>query len=462
MLFNLPPFFPTAVLYNMTRHFFTPHARLVLIVSCPVLFFMLTATLSSKQTTSPIVDDFTEQAEDPAKDVVPQLPKRILSDDVTRWHTAGYRGQGLKVAILDSGWKGYRSFLDKGLPATVKVRSFRADGNLESKDSQHGILCAEVIHALAPKAELLFANWEPDHPASFLEAVRWAREQGANVVSCSCIMPNWSDGEGGGSVHESLAKILGSGKGKGDMVFCGCVGNTARRHWSGNFTPDNDGFHQWSMGRRDNALKPWGDERVSVELYTKPGASYEIVVVDSKGKTETSATSRTVEGRCTATARFEPRKGEGYQVKVRQTGGKAGRFHLVSLQGDLGISSSESSICFPGDGQLIVGVGAVDANGRRCSYSACGPNSVCPKPDVVAAVPFVSLCRTRPFAGTSAATPQAAASAIVLWSRNPTWTADVVRTQLTASARDLGPQGHDREYGHGLIRLPDLNPVSDR
>ena len=64
------------------------------------------------------------------------------------------------------------------------VRSFRADQNLEARDSQHGVLCAEVIHALAPQARLLLANWEPDDPNSFLSAVRWAREEGASIISC--------------------------------------------------------------------------------------------------------------------------------------------------------------------------------------------------------------------------------------------------------------------------------------
>src|SRR5688572_25871209 len=72
-----------------------------------------------------------------------------------QWHLSGYRGRGVKVAILDSGWRGYRQHLTAALPAKVTARSFRKDGNLESKDSQHGILCAEVVHAIAPEAELL-------------------------------------------------------------------------------------------------------------------------------------------------------------------------------------------------------------------------------------------------------------------------------------------------------------------
>ncbi len=77
---------------------------------------------------------------------------------VRAWHAAGLRGKGLKVAVLDSGFAGYRSQLGKALPAEVKAKSFRADGNLEARDSQHGTLCAEVLHSLAPEAELLLVN----------------------------------------------------------------------------------------------------------------------------------------------------------------------------------------------------------------------------------------------------------------------------------------------------------------
>ena len=88
-----------------------------------------------------------------------------------RWFAQGYRGQGVKVAILDSGFRGYRRFLGKGLPKTVRTRSFRIDRDLEARDSQHGILCAEVVHAIAPDAELLFATWEPGSPRAFLETL---------------------------------------------------------------------------------------------------------------------------------------------------------------------------------------------------------------------------------------------------------------------------------------------------
>ena len=144
----------------------------------------------------------------PAIQVPGQRDQHLAGLGATAWQRAGHRGQGVKVAILDSGFRGYCSFLGKELPAKVLAHSFRSDGDLESRDSQHGILCAEVVHAVAPDAELLLANWEPERPDHFLDAVQWARQQGARVVSCSLIMPTWSDGEGGGPIHEALTKLL--------------------------------------------------------------------------------------------------------------------------------------------------------------------------------------------------------------------------------------------------------------
>src|SRR5260370_386195 len=62
---------------------------------------------------------------------------------VDHWQEAGYRGQGVKVAILDSGFRGYRHFLGNILPPRVVTASFRSDSDLEARESQHGIFCGE-------------------------------------------------------------------------------------------------------------------------------------------------------------------------------------------------------------------------------------------------------------------------------------------------------------------------------
>jgi subtilisin family serine protease len=365
------------------------------------------------------------------------------------------------VAVLDSGFRGVTSYCGGVLPRHIGTRSFRRDGNLEAKDSQHGILCAEVVHTLAPDASLLMCNWETDREQSFLAAVRWARQKGAKVLTCSVIMPSWSDGDGGGEVHAELARLLGDGTRADHALFFACAGNTADRHFSAPYRPDHDGWHQWQPGVIDNVASAWGEDRVSVELCWKPGCRYQLSVRDEAGA-ELPAVTVCGTDRCTATVRFKPAAGSRHRVRVRLLGGKPCPFHLTSLGAWLERHTMPGSIPFPGDGPEVVTVGAVDGDGRRMGYSSCGSPSRAAKPDLVAKVPVPTRVRSRPFSGTSAATPQAAAAAALVWSRNPTWSARQVRDAVTRSTCDLGPPGHDAETGHGLLRFADLMSPATR
>jgi subtilisin family serine protease len=377
------------------------------------------------------------------------------------WNAAGFRGQGVKVLVLDTGFRGYRAHLGKSLPQKVTVRSARKDGNLEFKDSEHGILVAEVVHAIAPDADLLLANWNTDEPETFLDAVKWARDQGVRVITCSVVMPSWSDGEGHGPVHGRLCELLGDGTKPGDPLFFSCAGNTARRHWSGTFSPGADGFHRWAEGVALNAVSPWYDDRVALDLcWSDPAVRYQLEVVDAAtNKPADGVTYRAQADPPAAVARFVPKSGTFYAVHVRQEKGKPGTFHLNALAAHLAETRLAGSIPFPGDGPEVVTVGAVTQTLERASFSACGPNSPRPKPDLVAPIPFGTYIRPQPFSGTSCATPQAAAAAAVCLSRNPEWTAARVRGYLSGWARDLGPVGHDYETGYGLVRLPALAPA---
>jgi subtilisin family serine protease len=374
---------------------------------------------------------------------------------VDHWHQAGYRGQGIKIAILDSGFRGYRSHLGKELPEQVTAHTFRTDGDLEARDSQHGIICGEVIHKLAPDAELLFASWDPERPDRFLDAVRWARGMGAKVISCSLIMPSWSDGEGGGEIHAALSEILGRVTDNRSALCFASAGNIAQRHWSGVCRKGADGYHEWVKGEVNNVITPWGSERISAELYWASQADYDLTVVDADNGTLIGRSAPfQKERRYSAVVGFDPEPNHRYKVRVRQTRGEGGRFHLASLCSNLQYSTTGGSVAFPADGPEVIAVGAVDDEGRREDYSSCGPNSSQLKPEIVAPVPFAIAMRTRPFSGTSAAAPQAAALAALWWSRHPAWSASQVRASMLESANDLGPRGHDWETGYGCIRLP--------
>ncbi len=400
-----------------------------------------------------------------SSDALPHRAEALERLGVPLWHEKGWRGRGLKVAVLDSGFHGYQAHLGAALPRSVQVRSFRFDGNLEAKDSSHGLLCAEVIHAIAPEAELLLANWEPEHPEQFLAAVRWARQQGARILSCSIIMPSWSDCAGHGRIHDELTRLLGPGDGAGDALFFASAGNTAQRHWSGPFEDGGDGYHVWKdaagAAHRENVIHPWGSERVSVELCCPSASAYEVLVSDV-GTERIVSRARSTDGGSTgsAVAAFVPEPGRDYQVRIRRLNSASSGttsaipFHLVVLGGSLRHTSSAGSIPFPGDGNEVIAVGAVDATGRRLAYSSCGPKGGAAKPDLVATVPFPSRWRPRPFAGTSAAAPQAGALAALLWSRHPDWNAQQIRMALLNAAHPCVASSPAWETGRGILHLP--------
>jgi subtilisin family serine protease len=383
------------------------------------------------------------------------IPSRRESLEVlgaSAWQAAGYHGQGIRIAVLDTGFRGYRSHLGECLPRTLECRSFRRDGNLEARNSEHGILCGEIVHAVAPDADLLFANWEDDQPEQFLEAVAWARNRGARIFSCSVIMPSWSDGEGGGSIEQRLKRLLETRESSGDALFFASAGNTAQRHWRGTFHAGRAGWHEWRAGQSDNLLAPGTTEPISIELYCRGTTTYELRVEDMGGAAVATGANGTDGRRTWSIAKFEPRSGSRYRVKVRLAAGDGGEFHLVALGASLSETVASGSVCCPADARCVVAVGAMAVSGETCGYSSHTATGTCIKPELMAIVPFASSWRSRPFSGTSAAAPQAAGAAALIWSRFPVKSAAEVKDALCQAAHRL-PSGVS-SANSGQVALP--------
>jgi subtilisin family serine protease len=122
--------------------------------------------------------------------------------------------------------------------------------------------------------------------------------------------------------------------------------------------------------------------------------------------------------------------------------------------GEPEIATPGQCMVFPGDGPDVIAVGAVSADGQRLASSATGRMGAVVKPDCVAPVPFPSSWRSAPFSGTSAAAPQGAGVAALLWSRQPQVNADAIRDLFRKNYLDVGVPGPDAETGYGQIHLP--------
>ena len=102
------------------------------------------------------------------------------SFDLSAWHAAGFRGGGVKIGVIDSGFA-LDSNVVSEIPAT-EIRSF-VDGEPDEPcgEGRRGTQSIEAIHKIAPDAEIYGARVET--LVDFQEAVSWLVEEiGVDIV----------------------------------------------------------------------------------------------------------------------------------------------------------------------------------------------------------------------------------------------------------------------------------------
>ncbi|GAG09823.1 unnamed protein product, partial [marine sediment metagenome] len=188
-----------------------------------------------------------------------------------QWQTIiSYRStENVKVCILDIGFQGYEALLGSELPSSVVAMSFRADGDLYVSD--HGTACAEIVHDMAPDAELLLVNFNTD--VEHHNAVNWIIDQGitnqgqkVDIISCSVGWVNLGAGDGTGPICEDVKNTHNN-----DIIWVSASGNNAERHWEGTFRdPDSD---MWC-----NFEDPGQGEDEWFAFYVVAGTTYQVAL----------------------------------------------------------------------------------------------------------------------------------------------------------------------------------------
>ena len=111
---------------------------------------------------------------------------------VDRWHRMGYRGQGIKVGIIDSGFEGFGQRQGSELPRSVMARCYPPSDSTAPVSSSladcevngsHGTAVAETIIDVAPEVELYIAN--ANTSTNLVDAVDWMVENGVQVINRS-------------------------------------------------------------------------------------------------------------------------------------------------------------------------------------------------------------------------------------------------------------------------------------
>jgi len=384
-------------------------------------------------------------------------------------HNSGFRGQGVKIAVIDLGFMGLSSAQARGeLPPNVRTFDFTGTG-IEAFTS-HGTAVAEIIYDMAPQAELFLMKIsdEVDLENAKDEAIR----QGVKIINHSVGWFNTGFYDGTGII----ADIANSARAAG-ILWVNAAGNYARRHYQGLFTDTNgNGWHEFAPGDESININAGAGSIIQVFMtwrdWPASAQDYDLYLFDNNGNLVAvsdriqSGTEKPIESFSVLTSSPGP-----FHLKVkadRVTAQKELAIFVTSH--DIEHAVAQSSLVSPADAAGAMAVAAINwqnwNSGPQAPYSSQGPTTDGrAKPDI-SGPDGVSTSTFGGFIGTSASAPHVAGAAALLLSQNPAMGVDQLINKLKQDAVNMGSS---LIFGAGRLNLaitpqpalkPDLIPVS--
>ena len=402
---------------------------------------------------------------------------------------SGLTGKGVRIGVISDGiddWHTARATGD--LPGYIQIDPNRRGRNHE------GTAMLEIIHDLAPEAELAFSG--AGSSLNFVESILWLANdafdgEGADIIVDDIAFhgePYFEDGPVAQGAADAVA---------GGAVYVTSAGNSAFRHYEADFVDGGDGYHDFEPGPGiDISLRAGRSIFVEATLQWNDqyGASendYDLFACQAGSKpTRFSLQNRLCWGGT------KVQDGDDDPIESAFLSVSEVDFYIRKISGDdrrleLFVSREnrirehgvpEGSIVAQGAAEGVLAVGAIDAAdpGRNDPqpYSDHGPSRIYdysddsftdrPKPDVVGIDGVlvtgsggfgssVEGSSGRRFFGTSAAAPHVAAIAALVMEAQRKATPEATRKEVSDAvaqairdnAIDLGDDGHDNDTGYG-------------
>jgi len=394
----------------------------------------------------------------------PQPTQQPLSEGVAvinalAWHAAGFTGQGLKIGILDQGFDGYRDLVGTRLPLSVTAQSFVPGVTVDGTGLTHGTAVAEIIHAVAPDAELFLAHYDGGD-VSMGNAVEWLMEQGVSIISHSAgglAAPM----DGTGRDAELADRVADAG-----LIWVNSAGNAANQHYRGTFTDSNgDLIHEFAPDKTTLGFQSESNGLTQIILnwddWAEGGTQdLDLYLLDADGNIIASSRN-TRDGSRPPVEQilFQFDNNRTYFLTVNGvTVDRPVRVDIYIHQtSNLELADPNGSLATPGDARGSLTVGAVFWRTDELEpFSSRGPTADGRiKPDLVGPDGVLSdIFAPDRFFGTSAAAPHIAGAAALVWSAYPSATSEEVKLYLTTNTLDLQEPGVDAATGAGRLLLP--------
>jgi subtilisin family serine protease len=404
--------------------------------------------------------------------------KEVVSEGVTTTHAREYAartgaaGAGVTVAVLDGAFARARDLVGSELPENASATDFVLE-RLDSFEGVHGTACAEIVHDMAPGADILLAGFEDD--VTWAQAVDQLVGAGVRIVSHSIGFDNLYPPDGNNYYTQKVDAAAAAG-----VLFVTAAGNEGEKYYSGTWRDANgNGFMEFGGGSTE--LLPVGASAGGSQVvlrwddaYGSSNHDYDLLIVtaafaqnpvlsaDNPANVAAAADLQGGAGTPREIASIEVEEDQFlYAVVVHDPASPrnpAQRFWLWASGGvGGGLVVPTSSLSLPGDARGALTVGAVNLAGGVEGFSSRGPTADGRvKPDIAGPDGVTTAAYDgAPFFGTSAATPHVAGAAALILSRNPGMSASALRTALE-SATAGGGRSRNNDTGAGVL---DLNLV---
>ncbi|SFR23557.1 Ricin-type beta-trefoil lectin domain-containing protein [Lentzea waywayandensis] len=389
------------------------------------------------------------------------------------WIADGKKGAGVKVGIIDVGFGNLADAQDNGdLPPTGAQLTINNSGCVDgSVKTPHGTAVAEVVHDMAPDAQLFLACIEDT--VSFSAAADWLKQQGVQVITAAVgfLSPTGSRGDGTGPA-DSPADVVKRSRESG-ILWSVAAGNQARLHFAGKAADANgDSWVEFAGGAQNNGfpVEPgrevtvglrwdaWPTTKEDLDLYVMSAPHPPTSDNDPDLKGWSKRAQKDTPGGLSPTEQFSfANTGAAtmtHWVYVKNNNAKfitPFELFVSGPSGQLQSYTEAGSVTEPGTSPHVIAVGATAPNsGAVEAYSSRGPSiDGRTKPDLVA-FDKVSTTTINQFSGTSAAAAHVAGAAALLKSANPALDAMQIQTLLQSKA---SPKKSDNTWGNGTLNL---------
>lgn len=407
----------------------------------------------------------------------------------------GLLGKGVKVGIVSDGYEGWTQARNSGdLPQNLTRYGACQTSESDPANCRSGSACnegtamAEIIHDIAPEAELAIAAVNTS--LEFIEQInRLATEFEADIIVDDLGFfgePYFYDGPIAKAVSALPSKIL----------YVSSAGNSATAHY---YRPRVRGSDYSTYGRLVDFSTDDGITRMPQDLFhgflVPPRSSVVVIMqwdhrpetyysreadyaIDIYSQTAELIDSSDIDNIATrdffeAVCLYNPRSTEDLRfLTVPDVGGPPFKMFFLGASAIEHPIAQGSIFGHPSVSRALA-VGSINANEPGhddiAFYSSQGPSAFNgPNPDFLGRI--ISQPRKKPdlvaidgvrvtgaagfpqqFFGTSAAAPHVAGVAAQLMSVSPLVNADSVKRALTQGAIDLGTPGYDFVYGYGLL-----------